>query len=163
MAATGRTALYRAFDSEDRLLYVGITDGIDTRFKVHEKSSEWWPLMVRRDIEWFETRRDAMRAEATAIKSDGALYNKQSYGPEFEPYWLPRDIAKYSRTEKLRKAIYRQRKAAEVARLRLERSVWMARTAGVSIRSLADLSGLSQPQVRKIIAAHEASVDTLSE
>lgn len=91
MAATGRTALYRAFDADEQLLYVGITDGVDTRFKAHQKSAEWWPLMVRRDIEWFDTRRDAMRAEATAIKTEGPLYNKQTYGPQFSPYWLPRD------------------------------------------------------------------------
>lgn len=156
MPATGRTALYRAFDANDKLLYVGITDGVETRFKVHQKNAEWWPLMVRRDIEWFDTRRDAMRAEAAAIVGEGPLYNKQTYGPEHQQRWLPRSVAKYSIWEKDRKAIYRRRKAAEAAALRLEQSVRDGKAAGLPNRELAQLSGLSAQQVRKIVAATPA-------
>lgn len=152
MPAAGRTALYRAFDVDDALLYVGITDGIDVRFKAHQKQSEWWPLMVRRDIEWFDTRRAALRAEATAISDENPRFNKASGYIEYEPYWLPRDIAKLVPDEKVRKAVVRRRKAAEAARIRLEESVREARKIGTSLFDLANLSGLSLQVVRKLTA-----------
>lgn len=153
MPVVGRTALYRAFDVSDQLLYVGITDGIDVRFKAHQNSSEWWPLMVRREVEWFDTRREAIRAEASAISKELPIYNRMNHGPERKPHWLPRDLAAIVPAERIRKQIYRRRKAAERAQLDFEQAIRDGRAAGLSVANLSEVSGLSGPQVRKIVAA----------
>lgn len=70
-----RTALYRLFDSEGRLLYVGITFNPRNRWAGHSATKSWWKQVVRREVEWHETRRAAESAEATAILAERPLYN----------------------------------------------------------------------------------------
>jgi hypothetical protein len=76
------TALYRRFDSEDLLLYVGVSDGLRTRSKWHERHSPWTPFVARRTTEWFASRAEAEAAEKAAIKAEGPLFNKQHALPE---------------------------------------------------------------------------------
>ncbi|MFZ4266531.1 GIY-YIG nuclease family protein [Streptomyces arboris] len=71
-----RTALYRLADARGRLLYVGITADPDARFKKHEGTAPWWPLVTRRAVEWHSTRPEAERAELTAIGTERPLYNR---------------------------------------------------------------------------------------
>ncbi|MFJ9633784.1 GIY-YIG nuclease family protein [Streptomyces sp. NPDC101175] len=151
MAATGRTALYRAFDVDGALLYIGITDSPIDRFKQHQSTAEWWPLMVLREVEWLNTRSDAEQAEARAIKAEAPKFNKSTgQGPEHEPYFLPSDVAAFVPAEKTRRDIRRHRKSLTAAELRLEQSVRAGRAAGLSYYDLAQLSGLSDKQVRRI-------------
>ncbi|MEU0818923.1 GIY-YIG nuclease family protein [Streptomyces mirabilis] len=154
MAATGRTALYRAFDAEDTLLYVGITDSPVDRFKQHQATAEWWPIMVLREVEWLNTRSEAEQAEARAIKVEAPKFNRSTgHGPEQEPYDLPNDVASFIPKEKTRKVIRRHRRSLTAAELRLEQSVCDGRAAGLSYYELAQLSGFSDKQVRRITSA----------
>lgn len=69
--------LYRHFDKDGRLLYVGISVCAVTRLAQHEQlGAEWYKKIVRIEIERFPTRLDAMRAELDAIKNEGPLYNR---------------------------------------------------------------------------------------
>jgi predicted GIY-YIG superfamily endonuclease len=70
-----RTALYRLFDSEGRLLYVGIAFDPRSRLSDHARQKEWWPTVADRTIEWHATRTEAAAAEVTAIRSEKPLYN----------------------------------------------------------------------------------------
>jgi predicted GIY-YIG superfamily endonuclease len=72
-----RTALYRFFDANDQLLYIGITNDIPARFGAHsrDKALTWWPAAVRHTIEWLPTRDEAAIAEVDAIKAENPLYN----------------------------------------------------------------------------------------
>lgn len=89
-----RTALYRFFDSEERLLYVGVAFDPDARWKEHAKSKPWWPDVKRKVIEWRETRTDALIAEADTIRTERPLYNvKDSNVPRMagpRPHGTPR-------------------------------------------------------------------------
>jgi hypothetical protein len=71
-----RTALYRLFDCEGRLLYIGIARNPEQRFKAHASTAPWWHLVARRDVEWYPTRSEARAEETKAIKADGPLYNR---------------------------------------------------------------------------------------
>ncbi|MEU8834849.1 GIY-YIG nuclease family protein [Streptomyces sp900116325] len=71
-----RTALYRLTDAAGQLLYVGITGDPDMRFKAHETTSPWWPLVAERAVDWHSTRPAAEDAETTAIKNEAPLYNR---------------------------------------------------------------------------------------
>ncbi|MEU8920362.1 GIY-YIG nuclease family protein [Kitasatospora sp. NPDC048545] len=50
--ATGPTALYRCFDEDGWLLYIGTSLDPKRRFREHAKWFGWWPAVVRIDVEW---------------------------------------------------------------------------------------------------------------
>lgn len=70
------TAVYRLFDSEGRLLYVGIARDPEERFKGHASTSPWWPRVACREIGWQPTRCKAEERETEAIRTEGPLYNR---------------------------------------------------------------------------------------
>lgn len=71
-----RTALYRLYDANDRLLYVGITSNPTTRLGRHSRDKPWWPDVDRHTLEWFETRKSAERVEKAEIEDERPHYNK---------------------------------------------------------------------------------------
>lgn len=70
-----RTALYRLYDVDDRLMYVGISHELRIRWHHHSISKPWWHLVTRRDIEWHPDRLAADSAETAAIVTESPLYN----------------------------------------------------------------------------------------
>lgn len=77
MTHQGRTALYRFFDADDVLLYVGIAYIPDSRQGQHARDAAdtWYPLQVRRTLVWFDTRNEAEQAEKAAIKTERPRFN----------------------------------------------------------------------------------------
>jgi predicted GIY-YIG superfamily endonuclease len=75
-----RTAVYRFFAANDSLLYVGITADLMTRWRHHEKNSDWWSKQVRIEVVWHESRAAADAEETEAIRTEGALSNVQKRG-----------------------------------------------------------------------------------
>lgn len=71
----GPTALYRWFDADDRLLYVGITSSLRARQSSHAKKSSWEAFAVRATIERYPCRADAEQAELDAIRAERPLFN----------------------------------------------------------------------------------------
>jgi hypothetical protein len=77
-----RTAVYRPFNADGALLYVGITDDIATRWRDHAKVKPWWPQVVEQRAMWYPTREDALAVEGRAIETESPLYNiNASPGP----------------------------------------------------------------------------------
>lgn len=70
------TAVYRFYDADERLLYVGITFHLGMRFAQHERSSEWWRFQRSVKVAWRDSRTVAAAEERTAIRSEKPLYNK---------------------------------------------------------------------------------------
>jgi hypothetical protein len=68
-------ALYRLFDDEGHLLYVGITGDLGQRLGDHS-IKRWFPLVVRITLEWFPHRAAARLAEKRAIGTERPRYNK---------------------------------------------------------------------------------------
>ena len=68
--------LYRWFDKDGYLLYVGISRSLHSRVKQHEKTAQWITEASFMTVEWFETRREVERAEKNAIKFENPLHNK---------------------------------------------------------------------------------------
>lgn len=69
-----KTCVYRFYDAEGRLLYVGISLNLEGRLAKHRRR-EWWPEVVRCDVEWFEDRRGAKAAERAAIAEEDPIHN----------------------------------------------------------------------------------------
>lgn len=70
------TALYRIFGDAEQLLYVGISNDFGTRWKQHAKAQPWWNEKKRLTVdEWYDSRADALAAEAAAIRTEKPKYN----------------------------------------------------------------------------------------
>jgi predicted GIY-YIG superfamily endonuclease len=71
-----QTVLYRLYDENGQLLYVGVTGDPKTRWKEHRTKMPWWPEVTRRRLELYDTGVEARAAEARAICDEGPLYNR---------------------------------------------------------------------------------------
>lgn len=76
MEAPERTALYRLHDLDGHLLYVGITDNLERRWKDHQYTKSWWKKVARKDVEWFGSRKAAADAEAAEIREKRPPFNR---------------------------------------------------------------------------------------
>lgn len=64
------TALYRHYDANGTLLYVGISTSVMMRLAQHRWGSHWFTRVVRVTIEWLPTREAALNAEREAIRKE---------------------------------------------------------------------------------------------
>lgn len=71
------THLYRHFDKDDKLLYVGISKNTINRLGQHENNSHWFGLITRITIERFPDRKTALEAERVSISKENPLFNLQ--------------------------------------------------------------------------------------
>lgn len=73
-------ALYKAFNDDNELLYIGISMRAAQRFHEHGKFSGWFEEVSKITVEWFPSREDAMDAEREAIIKYHPKYNIQHNG-----------------------------------------------------------------------------------
>lgn len=78
------TNLYRCFDSDERLLYVGISMSALSRLEQHKRESQWISLVAKITIESFPSRQKALEAEALAIVKERPFYNKAGVNRQIE-------------------------------------------------------------------------------
>lgn len=69
------TSLYKHYDAQNRLLYVGISKSHLLRLHNHSRKAVWISQIARIDIKQFGSREDALRAEKVAIKKERPIYN----------------------------------------------------------------------------------------
>lgn len=69
------TALYRFFDGDDVLLYVGVSRWPLCRMTQHAREKSWWRSVVRSTIEWLPDRATAMATERMAIGLERPRHN----------------------------------------------------------------------------------------
>jgi predicted GIY-YIG superfamily endonuclease len=80
MNAATPHALYRFFDTDGVLLYVGITNNPSRRFTQHGVSREWWHEVDTIRMERFPDRKSVLAAEKAAIQSERPRYNIKMTG-----------------------------------------------------------------------------------
>lgn len=68
-------ALYRWFDWDDRLLYVGITRDMAARQESHAKASSWGRFAARCVVERYPNRECVEYAEREAIQAERPFFN----------------------------------------------------------------------------------------
>lgn len=125
MKDVNKTALYRYFNSDDALLYVGISSRLTDRVKRHSIGSDFFSQSVRMTIEWFDTRDEAIDAEIIAIKSEEPIFNvthntRKTSDPEEEPKIQVKSIPKYDITHNELKyviAAYRTTRLSDAAKI----------------------------------------------
>lgn len=72
---TEPTALYRLYDGEYDLLYIGISRDPAKRFKAHAHMQNWWHCVKYFDFTWYDSYPEARRAENRAHASERPPYN----------------------------------------------------------------------------------------
>jgi excinuclease UvrABC nuclease subunit len=70
-----KQTLYRFYDANDDLLYVGITKFFEPRLKQHYRNAEWFFDTAFVRLEHFATRQEVEMAESYAIKNENPRYN----------------------------------------------------------------------------------------
>lgn len=68
-------SLYRYFDGDDVLLYVGISVNAMVRLTKHRVNANWFDDIRTVKIEKFDDRFQALIAEANAIRNELPIYN----------------------------------------------------------------------------------------
>lgn len=74
-------AVYRLFDRNGVLIYVGASAEVSSRLRKHELNKPWWPDVAEVRVERFADMSAAFRAEDAAIKTEDPLHN-QLPGPK---------------------------------------------------------------------------------
>ena len=69
------TTLYRLWNDQHALLYVGITDNVDARMEEHRADKPWFDEVAQVSTEELNSRRQALEAEARAIYWEQPRYN----------------------------------------------------------------------------------------
>lgn len=75
MTPTVQHSVYRLFDAEGVLLYIGRTDNLHRRLVEHQSVQPWSSEIAEVRARLYPTRMEAARAERVAINSEGAKYN----------------------------------------------------------------------------------------
>lgn len=104
---TGPTALYRYFDADDLLLYVGISDRLRSRTGSHIAGSSWMDFAVRSTIGRHPARAIALDAEESAIKAEHPLFNQQHNDTPEARRALVEYLIKHDRLDLLAPAVSR--------------------------------------------------------
>jgi hypothetical protein len=67
--------LYRHFDSNGVLLYVGVSISAVSRLRAHKQSAHWFWSIANVTVQSFNTREESLAAEKEAIKTERPLFN----------------------------------------------------------------------------------------
>lgn len=71
------TSLYRYYDSNGALIYVGITKQGMGRNLQHNGNAEWWQYVARQEVEHLPDRASALAAEKALIQQHEPPFNRQ--------------------------------------------------------------------------------------
>lgn len=74
----GPFCLYRLFDADGDLLYVGATKKLQARMAAHRRSQTWWEDVdeAATRVEWHASPQDAAAAEQAAIREERPAWNR---------------------------------------------------------------------------------------
>ena len=75
MANSGKTGLYHVIGEADLLLYIGVSKHFGIRWQQHAQKQPWWNERQRMTVDLYDTRDEALDAEALAIFTEQPKYN----------------------------------------------------------------------------------------
>jgi excinuclease UvrABC nuclease subunit len=73
--ADGPTDLYRYYDRQGRLLYIGISKSAVMRAMQHERTASWWDAWAYMTRQQYPSRTTALAAEYEAIRAEQPVCN----------------------------------------------------------------------------------------
>lgn len=99
------TALYRLYDADEALLYVGIAVDPPVRLRIHSGEKTWWPQVARHTVEWHPDRPSAEVAEVAAIVTEKPRYNVEHSTTRARGDALAEYRSKYPKPRQIRIAV----------------------------------------------------------
>lgn len=75
MKSRYETALYKAYDADGALIYVGISGDWAKRLCQHRGASPWYYDIARLEVEWFSDRWQALAREKALIAEHEPKWN----------------------------------------------------------------------------------------
>lgn len=69
-------SVYRFYNPEDLLLYVGMSENVICRILTHKSDKQWFSEIATIKISKFSSKAEMLEAERRAIASEHPLYNK---------------------------------------------------------------------------------------
>lgn len=72
--------VYRCYEADGGLLYVGCTQDVDRRLSEHRRVQFWAPRIARVEVVSYPSAVEALAAEKTAILTEQPRFNRQYYG-----------------------------------------------------------------------------------
>lgn len=84
--AAKRPCVYRHYDAEERLLYVGACANYDRRMDAHRCKAVWFKDIRRSAVEFYPSMREANKAENEAIWFEKPLHNVRRTMPETKAF-----------------------------------------------------------------------------
>lgn len=103
-----KAALYRHFDADGRLLYVGVSNCAVQRTSRHAKASRWFDRVATITVEWFASRADALAAEQRAIAVEGPSENV-AFSRDLRPPMAQNPLARYMADNGIRQEPFARR------------------------------------------------------
>lgn len=73
-AGRPQRAVYRLYDANGELLYIGSSDNPEKRWTAHRSTKPWWPQVARHEVTWHPWR-EAWGVEARAIWNERPKHN----------------------------------------------------------------------------------------
>lgn len=83
--------LYRHFDKDGILLYVGISASAINRLGQHETHAHWFDTITSVTIQHYETREEVVKAERVAIATENPVHNLMRPLPAWSQAQVSRD------------------------------------------------------------------------
>jgi predicted GIY-YIG superfamily endonuclease len=77
------TSIYRYYDRDGKLIYVGITGAGMIRQTQHNRMADWWRFVSTQEVEHVDTRQDALRRERELIRLHRPPFNKE-HNPDWQ-------------------------------------------------------------------------------
>lgn len=169
--ASRRAAVYRLYDADGELLYIGSAYDPEGRAKKH-RERPWWSQVARREDEWHPSREAAYIAETEAIEQARPPGNRIS-GPgavaapvpkpraslDADPLFILAELDFFFESLKTEPPAVRFRKLTEImevmeAAYRSERKgiFRRMRADGMTYREIGKAVGVSFGRVRQILA-----------
>jgi len=112
------TELYRHFDAQGNILYIGISLSAVGRLSQHKDHSHWFKEISKVTIQRFPTREEALKAEQTAVFSENPKCNinlkkkekdlkaeKEKRQKDFLQKVTPQEMSDYSRRSLLGRVV----------------------------------------------------------
>jgi predicted GIY-YIG superfamily endonuclease len=76
---TATAQVYRCFDGDDRLLYIGVSMSPEFRLKAHSRKAPWFGDVRRVTVTEPMERKAAFAVERAAITAEQPIHNKQRH------------------------------------------------------------------------------------
>jgi predicted GIY-YIG superfamily endonuclease len=91
--AEERTALYRFYDGQGKLLYAGITNDPWRRWREHVRGKPWYPQVKHQAVTWYDSEWQARRAETRAIRAELPEFNIAGAVKPLDRFAVGRELA----------------------------------------------------------------------